>query len=179
MILAKIFSAVKVLNLWLLGRGTAKCWLCPKHSRHSRMQVKLQILVFMVNTRRSGSFHASIYTLTTWVAEGALTQLARHEGDGRFPQLGWWLHTEGVAARYNFPLPLRFRRKLSLNNFQRLTFTFISVSDFEGLRLLVHSALGQHFRRNFLNYLRKDLHMCFFYYILILFSVFCHWSAAV
>jgi len=178
-ILAKIFSAVKVLNLWLLGRGTAKCWLCPKHSRHSRMQVKLQILVFMVNTRRSGSFHASIYTLTTWVAEGALTQLARHEGDGRFPQLGWWLHTEGVAARYNFPLPLRFRRKLSLNNFQRLTFTFISVSDFEGLRLLVHSALGQHFRRNFLNYLRKDLHMCFFYYILILFSVFCHWSAAV
>jgi len=131
-ILAKIFSAGKVLNLWLLGRGTAKCWLCPKHSRHSRIQVKLQILVFMVNTRRSGSFHASIYTLTTWVAEGALTQLALHKGDGRFAQLGWWLHKEGVAARYNFSLPLRLRRELSLNNFQRFTFTFISVSDFEG-----------------------------------------------
>jgi hypothetical protein len=169
-ILAKILSAGKVLNLWLLGRGTAKCWLCPKHSRHSRIQVKLQILVFMVNTRRSGSFHASIYTLTTWVAEGALTQLARHEGDGRFSQLSWWLHTEGVAARYNASLPLRLRRELSLNNIQSLTFTFISVSDFEGLCLFVHSALGQHFRRNVHNYLRKDLHIIilfiFWYYLL-------------
>ena len=116
-ILAKIFSPGKVLNLWLLGRGTAKCWLCPKHSRHSRIQVKLQILVFMVNTRRSGSFHASIYTLTTWVAEGALTQLARHEGDGGFSQLGWWLHTEGVAARYKFPSPY-----VSEGNFHQTTF---------------------------------------------------------
>jgi len=65
----------------------------------------------------------------------------------------------GCCSKIQISLPLRFRRELSLNNFRGLTFTFISVSDFEELRLLVNSALGQHFRRNVHSYLRKDLHI--------------------